>query len=195
MDPNCSKNLETHVNKLNHKSIKLRLTSYWSYVKLIAVIIWLFVPETIRGIKDLILPQRKSLKDKVALITGGGNGLGRAIAFRLAKEKCRLAIVDIDFESAQQTANEIQRKFQVAVLPFKVDVSSHQEVTQLKVDIENSLGNVDLLINNAGLLGIGLSLREGSPEAIQNMINVNLTSHFWVTFRIHSKMLACVVII
>lgn len=122
--------------------------------------------------------------DKVVLITGGGNGLGRSIALRLAKEKCRLAIVDIDFVAAQETASEIERRFQVAALPFRVDISKHQEVSQLKNDVEKALGSVDILINNAGLLGIGLSLMEGTPEAIQKMIDVNLASHFWVTFRI-----------
>lgn len=168
---------------------KVRMTYFWNYAKLNVVIWLLFIPETLRGIKNLIMPKRKCLKDKVALITGGGNGLGRAIAFRLAKEKCRLAIVDIDFAGAQQTASEIERKFQVAALPFKADVSKHQVITQLKADVEKSLGTVELLINNAALLGIGLSLREGTPEGIQKMIDVNLMSHFWVTFLFKQKKL------
>lgn len=191
MDQKTSSHQEYEVAPSNKVPWKVRMTFYWNYVKLSIVILLLFIPETLRGIKNLIVPKRKCLKDKVALITGGGNGLGKSIAFRLAKEKCRLAIVDIDFLSAQKTANEIERKFQVAALPFKVDVSKHQEVMQLKAEIEKSLGSVDLLINNAGLLGIGLSLREGTPEAIKKLIDVNLMSHFWVNFCYQQVVFEC----
>ncbi|CRK92410.1 CLUMA_CG005976, isoform A [Clunio marinus] len=53
------------------------------------------------------------------------------------------------------------------------------EINELKNKIENTLGSVDILVNNAGLLSLSTSLQEGTPEAIQNVVNVNLTSHFW----------------
>lgn len=164
---------------------RLRLRFLWMYIKMNLIILLLFIPETLRGIKNFIIPPKpKCIKDKVVLITGSANGLGRAIAFRLAKEHCKLAIVDIDFVAAQRTADDIRKKFNIVACPFKVDVSKHQEVTQLKADIESSLGNVDILVNNAGLLAMDLSLREGTPELIQKVIDVNLTSHFWVIDRL-----------
>lgn len=162
-------------------SFKLRMQFLWQYTKMNVIILLLFIPESLKAIKNFFIPPKpKCIANQVALITGGGNGLGRAIAFRLAKEKCKLAIVDIDHKAAQQTAQEIEAKFNVQTAAFRVDVSKHQDVAQLKTDVESALGNVDLLINNAGLLGIDISLREGTPEAIQKMIDVNLTSHFWV---------------
>lgn len=180
MDPEPQRYNYCAAEKYNY-TWRLRLKFLWMYIKMNVMILLLFIPETLKGIKNFIIPPKpKCIKDKVALITGGANGLGRAIAFRLAKEKCKLAIVDIDFAAAQQTAEDIRNKFNVVALPFKVDVSKHQEITQLKEDVESSLGAVDILINNAGLLAMGLSLRENTPEAIQKVIDVNLTSHFWV---------------
>lgn len=162
-------------------TLRQRLMLTLNFIKTILVICLMFVPETLRGIKNLIVsPKPKCIEDKVVLITGGGNGIGRAIALRIAEEKCKLAIVDIDFAAAEQTVRDIQQKFMVEAFPFKVDVSNPLEVAQLKTDVEKTLGKVDVLINNAGLLCLKMSLREGTDEDIQKAVNVNLTSHFWV---------------
>jgi all-trans-retinol dehydrogenase (NAD+) len=155
---------------------------FWlHYTKMNLMVLLLFIPETLRGIKNFLFPPKpKCIENQIALVTGGGNGLGRAIAFRLAKEKCKLAIVDINLAAAQQTAQEIRDKFNVSAIAFKVDVSKHEEISQLKADVENSLGCVDILVNNAGLLSMNVSLREGTPAMIQKTVDVNLTSHFWV---------------
>lgn len=162
-------------------SFKRKVQFLWQYLKTNLIILLLFVPETLYGIKNLFFPPKpKSIENYVALITGGGNGLGRALAFRLAREKCKLAIVDIDFPAAQRTATDIVARFKVEAVAFKVDVSKHQEIDQLKRDVEESLGHVDILVNNAGLLSLEVSLREGTPETIQKIIDVNLSSNFWV---------------
>lgn len=113
--------------------------------------------------------------------TGGANGLGKAIALRLAKEQCRLVIADLNFDEAKRTATEIAEKFNVKTVAFKVDVSDFAAIQQLKLDIEESMGFVDILVNNAGILS-AISLREGEASSVQKVIDVNLTSHFWVNF-------------
>lgn len=164
-------------------SFRDKLAFWINYIKINLIILLMFVPETLRGIKNFLLPPKpKCVKDQVALVTGGGNGLGKALAIRLAKEHCKLAVVDIDFAAAQQTAQEISDTFNVKAIAFKVDVSKPEEITQLKSDVETALGPVDILVNNAGLLAINVSLREGKPEMIQKIVDVNLTSHFWVNF-------------
>lgn len=106
--------------------------------------------------------------------------MGRAIAIRLAQEKSNIVIVDINLIEAQKTALEISEKFGVKTAAFKIDVSNYDAIQQLKIDIESTLGSVDILVNNAGILST-ISLREGQPSDIQKVIDVNLTSHFWVS--------------
>lgn len=112
--------------------------------------------------------------------SGGANGFGRELAFRLAKEKCNVVICDLNYEEAKRTATEIAERFDVKTTSFKVDVSDVTAVQQLKRDIENTLGCVDILVNNAGILS-KISLMEGTPKDIQKVFDVNLTSHLWVS--------------
>jgi all-trans-retinol dehydrogenase (NAD+) len=113
------------------------------------------------------------------VFVGGANGLGRATAERLAQENCNIVIADLNLPEAQRTATEIAEKFQVKTAAFKVDVSKVEEIQQLKIDIEKTMGFVDILVNNAGILS-SLSLLDGQPKDVQKIIDVNLTSHFWV---------------
>lgn len=116
---------------------------------------------------------------------GGANGFGRELAFRLAEGKCNIVICDVNYEEARRTATEIAERFNVKATSFKVDVSDAAAVQQLRKDIEETLGCVDILVNNAGILS-KISLLEGSPKDIQKVIDVNLTSHFWVSFVLNS---------
>jgi all-trans-retinol dehydrogenase (NAD+) len=90
-------------------------------------------------------------------------------------------IIDVNLKEAEKTAAEIAEKFNVKTAAFKVDVSDYEAIQQLKVDIEKTMGFVDILVNNAGILSV-ISLREGQPKDIQKLIDVNLTSHFWVIY-------------
>lgn len=138
------------------------------------------IPEVFKEIKMFfIAPEPKDITGQLAIVTGGSNGLGREIAIRLAQRGCNIAIVDVDLEGGEITAKDLEREFKVKAKAFKVDVSSYVEVEKLKEDIESSLGTVDILINNAGLMPL-VSLCEGSSEDVQKLIDVNLTAHFWV---------------
>lgn len=122
---------------------------------------------------------KNKIEGQVALVTGSANGLGRAIALRLAQEKCQVAVADINFVDAQKTARDISETFGVKAVAFKVDVSDVSSIKQLKADIESSLGPVDILVNNAGILCMA-SLREFTDEQLKKVLEVNLMSHFWV---------------
>ena len=80
---------------------------------------------------------------------------------------------------AEKTALEIAEKFNVKTAAYKVDVSDFEAIQKLKEDVESTLGCVDILVNNAGILS-KISLREGRASDIQKVIDVNLSSHFWV---------------
>lgn len=112
-------------------------------------------------------------------MTGGGNGLGKQIALRLAKEGCKLAIVDLNYEAAKAVAQEITEQYEVEAQAYKADVSDIESVKVLKKNVESEMGFVDILVNNAGVLP-RMSLREGSEEDIRKIVEINLLSHLWV---------------
>lgn len=131
----------------------------------------------------MLKSQVKDVSGQVVLVTGGANGMGREVALRLAKLKCKIAIVDVNQAEANETAKFIESEYKVQVKAFTVDISNVKAVQALKDEIESTLGPVDILINNAGVMPL-ISLREGRVEDIQRIIDINLTSHFWVT-RVH----------
>lgn len=162
-------------------SFSYTLKFFMKLVYIFVKSIFLSVPELLRWTIELILPSSpKAVKGQVALVTGGSNGIGKSVAMRLAQEGCNIAIANRNLVEGQKAAKEIREKFGVKAIAFKVDVSKHEEVTNLKADVENSLGSVDILVNNAGLLALNLSFLEGTPEEIQQIIDVNLTAYFWV---------------
>lgn len=151
------------------------LTTYSHHILWILVI---FIIGCLFVVQKLF-PPKKSVKNKLALVTGAGNGLGASIAFQLAKEGCNIAVIDINFEAAQKSVREI-RKLGVKAEAYKVDVSNLNEIEEVKRKIEQDLGKVDILINNAAMLFVRC-IESEKPELIQKMINVNVMSVIWTT--------------
>ncbi|XP_065078879.1 uncharacterized oxidoreductase YoxD-like [Ochlerotatus camptorhynchus] len=138
-------------------------------------------------IKSYIWAPKKSVRGCVTVVSGGGNGLGRALCLRLAQEGCKVAVADIDLNSAIRTAEDI-RQTGMQAEAFKVDVSDLQSVKRLRKDVEARLGPVEILINNAGLLAVS-HMSEGSAEDVHRILNVNLASHFWMIREFKPEML------
>ncbi|XP_058461410.1 estradiol 17-beta-dehydrogenase 11-like [Malaya genurostris] len=164
------------INRLEKVS-KVILLDVPKVCKFLLLAVWVSLCNLVK----LFLPvQRKSITGQIALVTGGANGLGKALCLRLAREGCSVAVADVDFSSAQATAEEVRgcTGGSVKVQAFHVDVGDFNSVAQLKQNVEKTLGPVDILVNNAGLLAM-LSLSEGTPEDVQKIVNVNLMSHFW----------------
>lgn len=82
-------------------------------------------------------------------------------------------------DGARDTVEELHL-LGVKAFPYEVDVANYDEIIALKEKIKNDLADVDILINNAGLLP-KISLLEGNPEDILRIFKVNLLSHFWVS--------------
>lgn len=119
------------------------------------------------------------LKDKVALITGAGRGIGREIALLFAQEGSSLAICDINLESAEATAKEIGALGGQA-LGIAADVTSLSSVEEMINKILDKFGKIDILVNNAGITRDNLILR--MPEADWDaVLNVNLKGTFNVS--------------
>ena len=90
------------------------------------------------------------LKDKIALVTGAGNGIGRAVAKLFAEEGAHVYLTDIDAEAASKAAAEHAAKGH-AVTGMAVDVSKGQDVTALMRSIEKAHRRLDVVVNNAGI--------------------------------------------
>jgi len=120
------------------------------------------------------------LKDKVALVTGGSRGIGRAIAVKLAEKGCKVAInYRKNEEEAKRTLEEI-RRFSDGIA-VKADVGNREEVRRMVEEIVRTFGGIDVLVNNAGIVGWNRSIREISDEEWREVMRVNLDSMFIVT--------------
>ena len=88
-------------------------------------------------------------KDKVAIVTGAANGLGKSTAIKLASEGAKVAIIDIDREKLEQVSNSICAAGG-KVLAFVIDISKSVEVKDTVNEVLKKFGHIDILINNAG---------------------------------------------
>ena len=111
------------------------------------------------------------LKDKVAIVTGSAQGIGRAIAMRLASEGAKVAIADLDLEGATRTANEIKAAGGSAIA-VKLDVSRIQDAIDGADRVERELGPIDILVNNAGW-DIVEPFVDSKPETWDKVIAIN----------------------
>jgi all-trans-retinol dehydrogenase (NAD+) len=136
----------------------------------------------LHGIWRFVVPKtKKKIEGQVVLVTGGANGIGKEIVLEFARKKCKIAIVDIDCEAACKLAEELRNEFKIEAKAFRVDVSNYEEVYELRGLVQDALGTVDILVNNAAIVTTNISLLEGSYEEIQKIVDVNLTSNLWVS--------------
>ncbi|UCG82918.1 MAG: SDR family oxidoreductase [Dehalococcoidia bacterium] len=116
------------------------------------------------------------IQDKVAIVTGGGSGIGHGTGIRLAEEGAAVAIFDIDLEGAENTAREI-RKAGGQALALRVDVSQAEDVESAVQEVISTLRKVDILVNNAGLSTM-TSIAKMSEDAWDSTLDVNLKGVF-----------------
>src|SRR3954471_16709883 len=110
-----------------------------------------------------------SLTAKVVAITGGGRGIGRATALALAREGARVAVGDLDRESAERVAAELGGD----AVGLPLDVTDHAGFTAFLDEVEQRLGPLDVLVNNAGIMPV-TPLVEESPDSISRQLEINL---------------------
>jgi len=125
------------------------------------------------------------LKGEVAIVTGGGFGIGEAVCYRLSQEGAIVAVSDINFENARRVADAIIAQGGQA-LPVKTDVCKSDEVKEMVRQVIDKYGRIDILVNNVGVSpkgpkGEGLRTWLISDEEWDFTIRVNLTSAFYCT--------------
>jgi NAD(P)-dependent dehydrogenase (short-subunit alcohol dehydrogenase family) len=120
------------------------------------------------------------LENKVAVVTGGGRGIGRGIALRFAREGAAVLIAQRDPDSAARTVMEIQTDGHEASF-VQTDVSVPDQITAMASTCEERYGRIDVLVNNAGLTGLDKSILDMSLETWNHALATNLTSLFLCT--------------
>ena len=116
----------------------------------------------------------KSFKDKIAVVTGAGSGIGKELAIQLALQGSRVALADVNADGLESTLAEISRGHGQATSHI-VDVSDREAVHAFAEDVIRQHGAVDILINNAGVALQDVKLKNISYDDLEWIINVN----FW----------------
>src|SRR5213593_1879960 len=129
------------------------------------------------------------LKDKVALITGGGRGIGKAVALAYAREGARLGICARTAAEIEETAKEI-RALGAECLAVACDISLEEPVTALAKTVEERFGSLDVLVNNAGVMTRSAPIMELEVRKWDYTIAVNLRGPFLVTRAILPMMIS-----
>lgn len=130
------------------------------------------------------------MKNKVVMITGASKGLGKALTLAFAKERARLAICARNTENLLEVKNEAEN-FGAKVLAVTADVSNSKDVDRFVAMTENEFGQIDVLINNASMLGPSPMplLLDYPEEQFTEVVRVNTVSAFLVTKRVCLGML------
>lgn len=113
----------------------------------------------------------RGLQEKLAIVTGGGGGIGREICLRLAEAGCNVAVMDLDAESAQVTADAVMATGRKASV-LAVDICDHAAVLDAVEALRTGFGSVDILVNNAGW-DRGMPFLETEPAFWSRVVAIN----------------------
>lgn len=123
----------------------------------------------------------KRFEDQVAVISGGADGIGKAVAARVASEGGSVALLDVNKQLLEQTVNEFRGDgFEVS--GYEVDVSSEEMVRQCFEQVEAAYGRLDIMVNSAGIVGpTSTKITDYVTEEFDRIYGVNLRGTFLMT--------------
>ena len=119
----------------------------------------------------------KQFAGKNTIVTGGAQGLGQAICFRLAQEGANITVADINADGIRETEAHIQKVYGVKTLGLVTDVTSDAQVAKLVDETVAKFGTLDIMVSNAGIL-IAQPVDEFPAEKWMKVIEVNLFGYF-----------------
>lgn len=120
------------------------------------------------------------VEKKVAIVTGGALGIGRAVCLVLAKEGAKVAVTDMLDKEGQEVVDEIKGFGGVAKF-WHLNVTNEKEVEQGFADITREFGEIDVLVNNAGIAGVNKPTHEITEQEWDKVMNVNVKGVFFCT--------------
>ena len=130
--------------------------------------------------KLTLAPPEKELARRVALVTGAANGIGKAIALRLAAEGAHVAVTDVDAEGCRDVAADIiAANGPGRAVALAMDVAVEQQVSEAFQEVRRAYGGLDILISNAGIAPVG-AIDSLNPADWQRALDINTTGHFLV---------------
>jgi sorbitol-6-phosphate 2-dehydrogenase len=119
----------------------------------------------------------KILKDRVAVVTGGGQGLGRAICLRLVKEGCHVLIADIQEKGIDETMDLIKQTKGKRAYGVITDITNEEQVIKMVGTAVSRFGKLDIMVSNAGILKSG-AVEDFPADQWKKVIDVNLYGYF-----------------
>jgi NAD(P)-dependent dehydrogenase (short-subunit alcohol dehydrogenase family) len=129
------------------------------------------------------------LENRIALVTGGGRGIGRGIALAMAKEGADVAIAELDGETAASSAEEV-RALGVRSIAIQCDVAQRGDCERAVKSVLDELGGIDVLVNNAGWSKSPVSLLDVDDEQFERTHRINTLGTFWLMQLCHPHLVA-----
>ena len=119
------------------------------------------------------------LKDKIILVTGGSKGIGKGISKVFLNEGANVIICARNKEELESAENELKNDGHISSL--RADLTNPSDITLIQEYISNNYGKLDILVNNASILGLNTKI-EDYPENLWNkVIDINLNAQFYIT--------------
>jgi len=118
-----------------------------------------------------------SLKGRVAVVTGGGQGLGEAICKKLAENGILVTVSDINFENAKKVSDLLIKDYAVSSIALKTDVTNSKDVEAVILKTVENFGKLDILVSNAGIL-YSHEITDFPEEDFRKTIDVNFIGYF-----------------
>ena len=133
------------------------------------------------------------LKNRIAVVTGATGMLGKEFSLALAEYGCKVAIIDLDLKKVTSFSNKLTKKFGVKSIGIKCDVSNTKDVKNMAKSVEEYLGPIDILLNNAASKSSSLgeyfkALEKYNIDTWREVIDVNLTGMYIVAKEIGTRM-------